>query len=32
MKPYKFYKKILDPVPPFRKTKKLLALEEKGAM
>lgn len=32
LKPYKFYKKVLDPVPPFRKTKKLLALEEKGAM
>jgi large subunit ribosomal protein L15 len=31
IKPYKFYKAIIDPLPTFKKTKKLLALEEKGA-
>ena len=31
LKPYKFHKNVLDPVPTFNKTKKLLLLEDKGA-
>ena len=31
LKPYKFHKTVLDPLPTFNKTKKLLLLEDKGA-
>jgi large subunit ribosomal protein L15 len=31
-KPWKFYKPLLDPVPRYRMLKKLLDLEQKGAM
>jgi large subunit ribosomal protein L15 len=31
-KPWKFYKPLLDPVPKYKMVKKLLELEDKGAM